>query len=390
VENQNPEQDPQSITPIIGSSNEESHLGGVSDVQTATPVQSTKPKFSIGAIIGIITFLLLTGGAAASFTMFKPQIMRLVSQPSPTPTLISGMTKNQVTSTPTTDPMADWSIFIDKQHSFSVKYPNFLSVHVFTESDGSVTTQLLNTIEPDSTAGCIQIRINTYPLEKESLNNWILKKFPYRDGMGEPNVTLPPTLLHIYENSIDKSITGLWILRGSESIEQDIFMVKNNSIIDFQNPGCAAGDSYEYHPQTIDIIEKMIPTFKFINQPEQVGKVLWYVDEGTLDPVALSGIKSAFLTFNPETINDERLAIVSIETSTISADLNLAFANGELRDSKNEIIPTSGFEYMLHKTNSKWEIVDSKENRLSEFCILLKQAPSDLQDSRLDYYRGCN
>ncbi|MDO8270187.1 MAG: hypothetical protein Q7T54_05980 [Candidatus Levybacteria bacterium] len=93
-----------------------------------TPIENPiKPasKFSVKAIIGIIIFLILAGGAAASFTVFRPQIMSLVSKPTPTPTVIPGLTRNPVSPTP--DATANWKTY--KIEGLSFKYP--LDMEVF-------------------------------------------------------------------------------------------------------------------------------------------------------------------------------------------------------------------------------------------------------------------
>lgn len=108
----------------------QSPMGGTPNVIPAAESESTpssshpefvpgSKKFSIKAIIGIIIFLLLAGGAAASFTVLKPQIMKLVSKPTPTPTVIPGSTRNPVTPTP--DPTADW--ITHTTNEYTVKYP---------------------------------------------------------------------------------------------------------------------------------------------------------------------------------------------------------------------------------------------------------------------------
>ncbi len=89
--------------------------------QTQQPIENPKPKVSIAAIIGILIFLLLAGGAAASFTVLKPQIMKLVAKSSPTPAPI-------VTITPTPDPTADWKTYTDQKLNFSLKYPSEVSI----------------------------------------------------------------------------------------------------------------------------------------------------------------------------------------------------------------------------------------------------------------------
>lgn len=60
------------------------------------PSSTPKPKFSLATIISIIIFLLVAG-SAAGFYVFKPQIMSLVSRPTPTPIAV----EPSVTPSPT-------------------------------------------------------------------------------------------------------------------------------------------------------------------------------------------------------------------------------------------------------------------------------------------------
>lgn len=104
------------VTPVIGDMNQ-TPLPVVSvDPNTTPPTNPIKPasKFSIKAIIGIIIFLLLAGGAAAGYVYREP-LMSLVSKPSPTPAPI-------VTITPTPNPTTDWETYIDTQFGYSIKY----------------------------------------------------------------------------------------------------------------------------------------------------------------------------------------------------------------------------------------------------------------------------
>jgi hypothetical protein len=89
----------------------------VSEVtQPITPTNPVKPvsKLSIKAIIGIIIFLLLAGGAAAGYVYREP-IMKLVAKPTPTTSPIL-----TVTPTPTPDPTADWKIYQGDGLSFKI------------------------------------------------------------------------------------------------------------------------------------------------------------------------------------------------------------------------------------------------------------------------------
>lgn len=95
------------------------------------PIEKPKPKISISAIIGIILFLLVAGGAAAGYTYREP-LMKLVSKPTPTPTV-----SISPTPTPTPDPTANWITF--EGDGFLFKYPpdfskeNCLSFHILDD-----------------------------------------------------------------------------------------------------------------------------------------------------------------------------------------------------------------------------------------------------------------
>ena len=79
-------------------------------------------KSSLKLIIGIIIFLLLAGGAAASFTIFKPQIVSLVTKP--TPTILPTPSPSVIpTSRDPVSPTANWKIYENKEYGFSLKYP---------------------------------------------------------------------------------------------------------------------------------------------------------------------------------------------------------------------------------------------------------------------------
>ncbi|MDO8270284.1 MAG: hypothetical protein Q7T54_06475 [Candidatus Levybacteria bacterium] len=127
-ENQNPtppvSEIPNPTPPVI--------LSGVKDPKTPNPIKPVS-KFSIKAIIGTIIFLLIAGGAAASFTVFKPQIMSLVSKPTLTPTVT-------IPPTPTPDPTADWKTYNNDFGKFSVKLPE--GFKLATESSETVVNSV--------------------------------------------------------------------------------------------------------------------------------------------------------------------------------------------------------------------------------------------------------
>lgn len=78
-----------------------------------SPITKRASKFSIKAIIGTLIFLLLAGGAAAGYVYREP-ILKLVSNPTPTPTVV-------ISPTPTLNPTEDWKTYTGKGYSF--KYP---------------------------------------------------------------------------------------------------------------------------------------------------------------------------------------------------------------------------------------------------------------------------
>jgi len=111
MENQNP-------SPVSENTNP------TPDTPVETPpvsdIPKPKVKISLGAIIGIIIFLLLAGCAAAGYVYREP-LMKLVSKPTPTPTV-------SVSPTPTTDPTENWKIYSDaKWYGFSIKYPETIN-----------------------------------------------------------------------------------------------------------------------------------------------------------------------------------------------------------------------------------------------------------------------
>jgi len=108
LENQNPSSPPVIPDPI-------------GNPESSNPIKR-KPKFSFFVIIGIIIFLLLAG-SAAGFYVFKPQIMNLISKPTPTPIVIPGLTRNPVSPSPTPDPTAGWKTYTSTKANYSFKHP---------------------------------------------------------------------------------------------------------------------------------------------------------------------------------------------------------------------------------------------------------------------------
>lgn len=89
----------------------------VAQTPPVTNPQKPKSKFSLGTVIGIVIFLLLAGGAAAGYVYREP-LMKLVSKPTPTPTVIQTLP----TITPSSSPSAAASFEEDTSVPGQKKY----------------------------------------------------------------------------------------------------------------------------------------------------------------------------------------------------------------------------------------------------------------------------
>lgn len=105
--------------PNVSEMSGQTQLESVSQTSPPPNVIKKTSKFSVKALIGTIIFLLLAGGAAASFTIFKPQIMKLVSKPTPTSTPKT----DQTSPAPTPNHTADWKTLTNDFYHISLKAP---------------------------------------------------------------------------------------------------------------------------------------------------------------------------------------------------------------------------------------------------------------------------
>lgn len=99
------------------------------------PDRKKGSKFSLVAIITIILFLLIAG-SAAGFYAFKPQIMKLISKPNPTPTLVVRTTPFPTpTASNSADATANGKTYTNPKYGYSINiFPGF--VHSLDQNIG--------------------------------------------------------------------------------------------------------------------------------------------------------------------------------------------------------------------------------------------------------------
>lgn len=126
-----------------------------------------------------------------------------------------------------------------------------------------------------------------------------------------------------------------------------------------------------------------VPT-QYIENINMVGKVIWDVPPKTVAPSTERDIKAAFAAYEPKNTDGNRLVVMDIQISTMSA--NFGAAGMGLRDKNNQPIPADGIEFLLTKTGNSWLILTSGGD---SFCNLLRTFPEDMLEPRREYYTGC-
>ncbi len=186
------------------------------------PIQKPKSKFPLAVIIGIIIFLILAGGAAG-FYAFRPQLMSLISKPTPTPTLTPKLATQ--TPSPTPDPTTNWKTYAS-DYGLSIKYPpSWLLRDDALYPLGETSDKALETIITFG-AGSIVANasspkvIKNYPAGSATYYlGGNTKEFPYQNGyatftragssyfFGFQNI--PVTTDKTYETTIDQILSTL-------------------------------------------------------------------------------------------------------------------------------------------------------------------------------------
>jgi hypothetical protein len=216
-ENQNPIQNP-----VVESQ-------PVSEIPSTTPV-NPKPKFSLSAIIGIIIFLLLAGGAAAGYVYREP-LMKLVINPTPTPTI-------SISPTPSPDPTADWQTFTNTPYGYSIKYPKDFVAQPPIPSNGRDIDIILPK-KKGLTHVFISLTDNTNNL---TAGAWLNEQ----QGLHTPGVEV-----------VINGIPGVkTTIAGATGTNIDYLLSKNKWIYDLELD--SLGD-----PNGIITLEQILSTFKF-------------------------------------------------------------------------------------------------------------------------------
>ncbi len=239
---------------------------------TLTPPPSNVPqsgkkfKLSIKAVIGIIIFLLLAGGAAASFTVLKPQIMKLVSKPSPT--VIPGLTRNP-SPTPTTTTSthtANWKTY--QGSDFSFQYP-FEAKESTREVNGMLVQEKENGIyfEPDYKAPydkwyslVMVVRNNPQNLDAKIIVENYADKIKY--NCSQPACSMPAKMLSSLKPYKNGEIDGYSLTWGAETDSKIVVWTKSSKTYVFR----MTGDQGYITPIGEKILDQILSTFKFTDK----------------------------------------------------------------------------------------------------------------------------
>lgn len=156
---------------------------------------------------------------------------------------------------------ANWKTYTNTTYGFSLKYPQDLKV---SESKDNFENEVVSFRNDQVDQGCISINVKINPIGSQTIENWIKTN---RKQIKPSNEIVIPEL-HKYVNG---DIIGYWIETGSESIGKSILLQNGSRIIEVNTPSCSAGDHYQKHSETLNIMDKMVSTFKFTDSSANVG-----------------------------------------------------------------------------------------------------------------------
>ncbi len=252
-----------------------------SNVQPPPPVSqpkadgplAQKPKFPLAAIIGIVLFLLVAGGVAG-FYAFKPQIMSLISKPTPTTTL---------TPSPTPDPAsnaanatANWKTYTDSSRGYSMKYPpNFRTDEEGREVVFPYTSNLKRTDFTNVSSGAF-----IYGPAPDNANDPLsLDDFGVANFLGY--LSSDSNVVENKQIALDGQPARMITVKHTDAYSIDVL---------FKYPTGTFGHNYSYislvsEKQNFEIykseFDQILSTFKFTDQTQTIDTSNWKTFSGT-------------------------------------------------------------------------------------------------------------
>ncbi len=201
-----------------------------------------KPKFSLALIIGIVLFLLVAGGVVG-FYVFKPQLMSLISKPTPTPSPAEVLMK---VSTPTPDPTANWETYTNKYYGISLKYPkSFIVKDELLSLWGTLTLQENITVTNNGKSGN-PYKITIYLRDARGYDKYV-------------NFLASPEAAEEKRPITINGISGFELKSNGHRV-----ILLPYHVNDIPDMGGLLIES-QYMPQEDDLFNQIIQTFKFTN-----------------------------------------------------------------------------------------------------------------------------
>lgn len=206
--------------------------------QTPQPTSPKKSKLPMTIVVAII-FIILFVGTAAGFYVFKPQIMKLVSKPSPT-VIPNSFRDPSPTPPPVGGPTANWKTYEGK--GFSFKYP----------------TEFANEKCPK---GAFSTSLCTDGLDKS-----IEPIFYYIDFQNE---SVLPQIKGLKINYKEETINGVSVLRTNDlpsrsGAETVYFKNPNGDYVSVLFTPYDKQNSFPQQEKYYNLFGQILSTFKFI------------------------------------------------------------------------------------------------------------------------------
>lgn len=315
-------------------------------------------KISLKAVIGIIIFLLLAGGAAASFTVLRPQIMKLVSKSTPTPIIT-------IRTSPTPTP-SSLKIYTNTKYNFSAEYPSNWYVWGSDKNDiWYITPKKYENVDyqnlpvvPNPEGFNIQI-INASPKPSVNSSMELAKQL-------NPRATFTPAnLANIDGTLIDnqKSYRFLYILNGNIEIlislnvnDKEIinhfietFKFNNSQTVDTSNWKSYEGNGYSFkYPSNWFLSSCANPDVILLNPTEQPCET-----EGNAFAINIVPVKTNDYTFSEFKKGGNLKSETTINVDGYNAPQALLISSPfEYTETKIKVL-NEALEFDLYNANEK-------------------------------------